>query len=111
MTAMDTRALLNEIEGHLLVAAAREEARTAAVRFTAPLHWLTTAQREELECRFEAEFLVLARDSWRHTATRAEELRGEYEEEYRGLRRRLLAGCLLGWSVVLAAALLVTFLA
>lgn len=108
MTAMDdrpldTRALLNEIEGHLLVAAAHEEARTAAARFTARLDWLTTGQREDAERHFEAEYLALARGSWQRTAERAAQLRGEYEQAYRGLRRRLLTCCLLGGTPALAA--------
>jgi hypothetical protein len=109
--AADTRALINDIEGHLLVAAVREEGRAAAERFTAPFDWLTAGQREEVERRFEAEYLVLARTSWWRTAQRAGELRGEYEETYRGLRRRLLAGCLLGWAVVMAAGVLLLSLA
>jgi hypothetical protein len=99
VTTMDTRAYLNDIEGHLLLAAAREEGRAAAARLTAPLGWLTDGQRAELERRFEAEYLVLARISWQRTAARAGELRGEYEERYLGLRRRVLAGCLLGCAM------------
>lgn len=111
MKAVDTRAFLGDIEGHLLLAATRREGRAAAERFTAPLHWLTDGQREELEGRFEAEYLVLARDSWRRTAERAGQLRGEYEETYRGLRRRLLAGWLLACAASTAAGLLVLCLA
>ncbi|MGW7257287.1 hypothetical protein [Streptomyces sp. NPDC054834] len=97
---MDTRALINDIEGHLLLAAAREEGRRAAADLSAPLLWLTDGQRAELERRFEAEYLALARASWQRTAERAGELRSEYEETYRGLRRRLLAG----WLLACAAA-------
>ncbi|NNN30128.1 hypothetical protein HLK59_07080 [Streptomyces sp. S3(2020)] len=92
---------LNDIEGHLLLAATREEGRTAAERFTAPLDWLTDAQRAEVERRFEAEYLALARSSWQRTAVRAGRLRDEYESAYRGLRRRLLAGWLLGCAMAL----------
>ncbi|MBU6531272.1 hypothetical protein [Streptomyces mayonensis] len=98
------RLLIHQIEGHLLVAATREEGRSAAARFTLPLDWLTERQRREVEARFEAEHLALARGSWQRTAERAERLRGEYEERYRALRRRLLAGCLLGWCAVLGCA-------
>ncbi|MEU5320270.1 hypothetical protein AB0G67_26500 [Streptomyces sp. NPDC021056] len=87
---------LADVEGHLLLAATREEGRTAAQRFTAPLPWLTDTQRDEVERRFEAEYLALARDSWQHTAVRAERLRDEYEAKYRELRRRVLTGGLLG---------------
>ncbi|MFH0519498.1 hypothetical protein ACHBTE_20285 [Streptomyces sp. M41] len=99
---MDTRTLINDIEGHLLLAAARDEGRAAADRVTAPLDWLTSGQREELQRRFEAEYLALARASWQRTAVRAGTLRQEYEETYRALRRRVLAGCLLAWAVLAA---------
>ncbi|OWA13964.1 hypothetical protein B9W62_02975 [Streptomyces sp. CS113] len=98
------RALVGEIEGHLLVAAARAEGRTAAARFTAPFDWLGDARRREVEERFEAEYLTLARTSWQRTAERAGRLRGEYEERYRALRRRLLAGFLLGACAVFGCA-------
>ncbi|SNX65724.1 hypothetical protein SAMN06272735_7563 [Streptomyces sp. TLI_55] len=94
---------VNDIEGHLLLAATRQEGRTAAERFTAPLHWLTDTQRAELERRFEAEYLALARTSWQHTAVRAGSLRDEYEARYRTLRRRLLAGLLLACTAVVGA--------
>ncbi|MGY6026625.1 hypothetical protein [Streptomyces spinosirectus] len=111
MSSEDAQVLLTEIEGHLLIAAAREEGRTAAVRFSAPFGWLTEAQREEVERRFETEYLALARASWQHTAERAREVRGEYEEVYRGLRRRLLAGWLLACAAVVAAGVLLLPLA
>ncbi|MFJ6912322.1 hypothetical protein ACIQUX_00010 [Streptomyces sp. NPDC101133] len=98
------RALVREIEGHLLVAATRAEGRTAAARFTAPFDWLGDDRRREVEERFEAEYLVLARESWQRTAERAGRLRGEYEERYRALRRRLLAASLLGVCAVLGCA-------
>nr|WP_206209645.1 hypothetical protein [Streptomyces sp. SID10362] len=88
----------------MLVAATRAEGRTAAARFTAPFDWLGDDRRREVEERFEAEYLVLARESWQRTAERAGRLRGEYEERYRALRRRLLAACLLGVCAVLGCA-------
>jgi len=94
---------VNDIEGHLLLAATRQEGRTAAERFTAPLHWLTDTQRAELERRFETEYLALARTSWQRTAVRAGSLRDEYEARYRTLRRRLLAGLLLTCVTVVGA--------
>ena len=103
--------LLNEIEGHLLIAAAREQGRTAAARFSAPFDWLTQAQREEVERRFEAEYLAVVRASWQHTAARAHELRDEYEYAYRDLRRRLLAGWLLACAALTAAGVLLCSLA
>jgi len=107
MSSKDAQVLLNEIEGHLLIAAAREEGRTAAARFGAGLDWLTQAQREDVERRFETEYLALSRASWQRSAERARVLRGEYEEAYRGLRRRLLAGWLLACAAVVAVAVAV----
>jgi len=104
---VDTRAFLNEIEGHLLLASEREQGHAAAVRFAASLDWLTEHQRAEMERRFEAEYLALARTSWQHTAKRAREVRGEYGEAYRDLRRRLLAGWLLTCAAVAVVLLLV----
>ena len=109
MSTIDTRALFHDIEAHLLLAAAREEGRRAAERFSAPLLWLTDSQRAEVERRFEAEYLALARISWQRTAERAGELRDEYEETYRGLRRRLLAGWLLACAVAAGVLMLGCF--
>jgi hypothetical protein len=99
---VDLRAFHNEVEGHLLAAAAHEQARTAAARFAAGLDWLPAAGRAEVERRFAAEHLALARASWERTARRGEQLRDEYEAVYRGLRSRLLAGLLLGLALVVA---------
>ncbi|MET9764897.1 hypothetical protein ABZ016_38485 [Streptomyces sp. NPDC006372] len=104
---VDMRAFHNEVEGHLLAAAAHEEARASAERFAARLDWLTEAQRHEVERRFAAEHLELARASWQRTARRGEELRDEYEAVYRGLRTRLLAGLLLGFALVTAVSFVV----
>jgi hypothetical protein len=106
---VDLRAFHNEVEGHLLAAAAREESRRAAARFTAGLDGLPEVQRAQVERQFAAEHLALARASWQRTARRGEELRGEYEALYRALRARLLAGLLLG--VVLLVAVDVVVLA
>ncbi|MFJ7147368.1 hypothetical protein ACIQVT_04080 [Streptomyces sp. NPDC100445] len=106
MTTHDERALVRQVEGHLLLAAAREEGRTAAVRLSSRLGWLTDSQREDVERRFEEEYLALARLSWCRTAERAEELRLTYEARYRALCARLLACCVLGCAVLAATALL-----
>ena len=107
MSAGDERTLVQEIEGHLLLAAAREEGRTAAARAASRLGWLTETQRDDLERQFEAEYLALARTSWRRTAERAEELRDAYENRYRALRQRLVAWCVLGGALLAATGLLV----
>ncbi|MFJ2923897.1 hypothetical protein ACIPIU_02545 [Streptomyces massasporeus] len=112
MTAMeglpaDLRAFHNEVEGHLLAAAAHEESRNAAARFAAGLDWLPAGQHSEVERQFAAEHLALARASWQRTARRGEELRGEYEKVYRALRARLLAGLLLTVALLVAVDLVV----
>jgi hypothetical protein len=105
VTGHDERDLVRQIEGHLLLAAAREEGRTAAVLLSSRLGWLTDTQRQDVERRFEAEYLALARLSWCRTAERAEELRRAYEARYRALRGRLLACCVLGGTLLVAAVL------
>ncbi|MEV7322321.1 hypothetical protein [Streptomyces sp. NPDC093970] len=96
MTAREEeRALVGQIEGHLLLAATRDEGRRAAARAAERMGWLTDTQREDLERQLESEYLGLAHISWRRTAARGEELRQEYEQRYRILRRRLVAGSVL----------------
>jgi len=90
----DVTTLVNEIQGHLLIAATRQEGHEAAARFTARLYWLTNHQRAELERQFAVEHLALARASWQRTAARSAELRAEYEAKYPRLKGRLTALCL-----------------
>ncbi|GAA3920986.1 hypothetical protein GCM10023084_82920 [Streptomyces lacrimifluminis] len=91
---VDVVTLVNEIQGHLLLAATRQEGHEAAARLTARLDWLTSHQRADLERQFAAEHLALARTSWQRTAARSAELRAEYEARYRRLKVRLTAACL-----------------
>ncbi|MGH4030140.1 hypothetical protein ACQB60_14515 [Actinomycetota bacterium Odt1-20B] len=94
--------MIREIEGYLLVEAARSEGRAAATRFVQQLPWLTEAQREDIERAYAEEYSALTRQLWQRTAERADELRAEYEETYRALRRRLCAtACAVG-AVLLA---------
>ncbi|MFG2965085.1 hypothetical protein ACGFZS_17580 [Streptomyces sp. NPDC048288] len=107
MTAREEeRALVAEIEGHLLLASAREECRAAGARVTNRLGWLTDSQREHLVSELETEYLALSRTSWHRTAERGEELRREYEARYRMLRQRLLAGFVLFCALLTATTLL-----
>ncbi|MER7309586.1 hypothetical protein [Streptomyces griseoluteus] len=55
MTVHDERDLIRQIESHLLLAAAREEGRTAALRLNSRLGWLTDSQRDAVEEHFETE--------------------------------------------------------
>jgi len=104
---LDTRALINELEGHLLIEAARAEGRTEAARFARSFAWLTDTQREEVEERYAENHLALTRRSWELTARRGRELRAEYEATYRALRRRLCTGFLLGAVLTLVTATVV----
>ncbi|WP_089103482.1 hypothetical protein [Streptomyces hyaluromycini] len=109
MTAREEeRALVSQIEGHLLLAATREEGRRAAARLADRIGWLTDTQRTDLERHFEAEYLDLARASWQRTTKRGEQLRREYETryQYQSLRQRLLACFLLTCALLTATALL-----
>lgn len=108
---LDTGTFLNDIEGHLLIAAAHTEGRTAAARFTARLDWLTDGQRQEVHRHFEAEYLVLTRLSWQRTAERGRQLREEYEETYRRMRQRTFACCLLACALLAATGLVTVALA
>ncbi|MGW4565656.1 hypothetical protein ACWEN3_25635 [Streptomyces sp. NPDC004561] len=105
MSTDEARHLVQEIEGHLLLAATREESRVAARRAVSRLGRLTDPQQEHLERQFESEYLTLARASWRRTAERAEELRIAYETRYRVLRRRMVVCCVVGCALLAAAGL------
>ncbi|MGW6016180.1 hypothetical protein [Streptomyces sp. NPDC055210] len=109
MTAMDDRAvdagaLIAEVEGHLLIEATLGDGRLVAARFARQFGWLTDGQRVEVEERFVEEYVGLARASWRRAALRGVELRGEYEEVYGWLRRRLVLTFALGTAGLAAAA-------
>ncbi|MFD4633945.1 hypothetical protein ACFVYR_33590 [Streptomyces sp. NPDC058284] len=105
--AVDVRDFINGVEGLLLVEAARADGRTAAERFTRRLPWLTDTQRAEVERLYTEDHLSLTRHGWQHIARRGHELRAEYEETYRVLRRRLLARNLLGLALALALVVVV----
>ncbi|MEU9151134.1 hypothetical protein AB0D59_11400 [Streptomyces sp. NPDC048417] len=107
MTAREEeRALIGQIEGHLLLAATREEGRRAAARLADRVGWLTDTQRADLERHYETEYLELTRSSWLRTTERGEQLRREYETRYQSLRQRLLACFLLTCALLTATTLL-----
>ncbi|MFD7997553.1 cytochrome C oxidase subunit I [Streptomyces mexicanus] len=108
-------ALANQVEGYLLWQARVAEAEERARAFTEPLHWLTGAQREEIEQHYVRDCLVRARADLQRVADRCRALRGEYEERYRHLRARCVACAVAGIAVAgvvaVAAALLLTTVA
>ncbi|MEV1019845.1 hypothetical protein [Streptomyces sp. NPDC050264] len=81
--------MIREIEGYLMVEAARAEGRAAAERFAGRLPWLTESQAEEAQRAYVEEYVVLRRRGWGWCVARAGELRGEYERRYGVLRRRV----------------------
>ncbi|MFJ9040989.1 hypothetical protein ACIRF8_31005 [Streptomyces sp. NPDC102406] len=88
--------MIREIEGYLMVEAARSEGRAAAGRFTDRLPWLTESQAAEVRRVYADEYVGLRRDTWRWCAERATTLRGEYEHRYGVLRRRVCGWVCLG---------------
>ncbi|MEU8828770.1 hypothetical protein [Streptomyces sp. NPDC048636] len=92
---------INDIEGYLLLHRERDTARERARRFTGRLDWLTSAQRAEVERHYVQEQLTVTEQNLRQMARRCDELRAEYREVYRALRRRLLLACLLAGCALL----------
>ncbi|MET9294210.1 hypothetical protein [Streptomyces sp. NPDC003077] len=89
-----TARAINEIEGYLLWEAEKEKVRARARDFSSGMPWLTDSQREEVERHYARDQLEVSRSYLRRIASRSGELRTEYEEVYRFLRRRLIAACL-----------------
>ncbi|WP_328907730.1 hypothetical protein OG230_34665 [Streptomyces sp. NBC_00234] len=86
---------LAQLEGYLLWNAEVEDARRRAGRFTDQLPWLTRAQREDVERVYIADRVASCRESLVRVSERAAELRGEYSDRYRLLKKRCLAAVLL----------------
>ncbi|MDF3299112.1 cytochrome C oxidase subunit I [Streptomyces tropicalis] len=90
---------VGQVEGYLLWQARVAEAERRARAFTEPLHWLTGAQREEVERHYVRECLIRARADLQRVADRSRSLRGEYEDRYRHLRVRCVALLIAGVSL------------
>ncbi|MEU6846822.1 hypothetical protein ABZ930_33640 [Streptomyces sp. NPDC046716] len=75
-----------------MVEAARAEGRVAARRFVDRVPWLTETQAEDVQRAYVEAYLGLRRELWRDAVGRAGVLRDEYEERYRVVRGRVLAG-------------------
>ncbi|MEU8677677.1 hypothetical protein [Streptomyces sp. NPDC048560] len=82
---------LAQLEGYLLWNAEVEDARRRAARFTNQLPWLTRGQREDVERVYTADRVASSGETLGRISDRAAELRVEYSERYRLLRRRCLA--------------------
>ncbi|WP_420034315.1 hypothetical protein ACN2WE_18870 [Streptomyces sp. cg28] len=93
--------MIREIEGYLMAEAARAEARVSARGFTDRVPWLTETQAEDVRRAYTEAYLGLRRELWRDAVARAGSLRSEYEERYRVMRGRVIAGA---WFVGVGAA-------
>nr|WP_229881609.1 cytochrome C oxidase subunit I [Streptomyces alanosinicus] len=100
----------NEVEGYLLWQARIAEAEQRAREFAAPMEWLTSAQREDVERRYVADSLRRARTDLERVAARCGSLRAEYEGRYRELRRRCLGVALAACAGCTAVATLLLLL-
>ncbi|MFG2828277.1 hypothetical protein ACGFWI_12570 [Streptomyces sp. NPDC048434] len=82
------------MEGYLLWQAEIDRARSDAEAFVDALDWPTTAQREELVGLLARRQLDLSQLTVTRIATRALQLRREYQQRYDVLKRRVLATAL-----------------
>ena len=101
---------LHRLEGYLLWQAEVATAQRDAAAFTDLLPWLTTGQREEVARAFAQERLRLSRLAVTHVAQRCRDLRSEYEERYRRLKKGLVVlflGSVLGVAALGATAVAV----
>lgn len=82
--------LASQVEGYLLIQAERQQALRDAAALCARLPWLTSAQSEDLTSRYCEQRVHLTHRRLQAVATRADQLREEYEARYAALRRTLL---------------------
>ncbi|MGW8970145.1 hypothetical protein [Streptomyces platensis] len=82
------------MEGYLLWQAEIDSARADAEAAVDALDWPTTAQREELVDLLARRQLNVSQMALTRIATRAHQLRGEYQQRYDVLKRRALAAVL-----------------
>ncbi|MGY0017600.1 hypothetical protein [Streptomyces sp. cg35] len=99
--------MIREIEGYLMVEAARSEGRSAARRFVERMPWLTESQAADVQRAYLEAYLGEQRELWRRSAERARELRAEYEGRYQVLRRRFVGAALVVGVVVMCGVLVV----
>ncbi|GAA3908141.1 hypothetical protein MBT84_46505 [Streptomyces sp. MBT84] len=78
----------NEAEGYLLWQVRVADAEQRAREFVQAMDWLTTSQRVEVEQHYVSDSLQRARNDLERIRARCLALRAEYENRYRGLRRR-----------------------
>jgi len=90
--------LSNQVEGYLLWQARIAEAEQRAREFVAPMEWLTSAQRAEIEQSYVTDNLRRAKKDLERIAARCASLRAEYEHRYEELRRRCV-----GWTLAVCA--------
>ncbi|MDI2124622.1 hypothetical protein [Yinghuangia seranimata] len=104
----DVQAGLARLDGYLYWQHQLAEGRAYAEAAADHLPWMTTAQREDLVRVLSAAHTEMARGTVRQLATRAQELRAEYEQRYRGLRRRMAVTVVTATALAAALAGLTT---
>ncbi|MCX5384559.1 hypothetical protein [Streptomyces sp. NBC_00083] len=90
---------LAELEGYLMVQAARHQAREEAEAFAGQLPWLTTAERDDVIRHYIPRHLAREADASRQVADRKRELDADYRRRYTHLRRRVTATAVAAMSL------------
>jgi hypothetical protein len=95
-------ALVQEVEGYLLLQAQLDQAQQEAAALCACLPWLTSGQAEDLTRHYTEQRRQLTRQILQATTQRAAQLRSEYEARYVELRRALLRKYVLSLCLLFA---------
>lgn len=102
VTDDEVRLGLARLDGYLHWQGQLAAARTFAHTTADQLPWLDGAARDDLVRVLTTAHTEMGRRTIRHIAARAAELRDEYEQRYRTLKRRLLAGVVAAAAAVTA---------
>ncbi|AIR96191.1 hypothetical protein [Streptomyces glaucescens] len=83
------RSSVHTVEGYLLACAHRDQAQREAGTLCARMPWLTTAQAQDVTRHYVEQRLEVSRNTLREIIERTAQIRQEYEDRYRTLRRDL----------------------
>ncbi|HSX98377.1 MAG TPA: hypothetical protein VLG91_13450 [Streptomyces sp.] len=97
--ADDKKALVDEVEGYLKARTWHLQACREAETLCSRLPWMTTAQAEDVTRHYVEQRLTLTRQTLLH---HIDDLREQYENRYRHLRRDLLKRHAISACAVLA---------
>lgn len=95
----DETAVVGEAEGCLKAWSYQFQARAEAEILCSRLPWMTSSQAEDVRRHYVEQRLTLTRQTLLH---HVDDLRGQYENRYRNLRRDLLKRHAVGACAVLA---------